>query len=177
MIAGKVSVPLPQGAKQLDVATADEMFEATRRELTTTHHDIFIGCAAVGDWKPEKAALEKISTHTEKSITLTFVPTPKIIDQVKTWSPQTFLVAFRAVHGLSPEALVKDATARRKQARADLIVANDAARADTAFEADTNEVVLVSAQGEIFKLPMESKLNIAFSILAIVGAQAYGEKG
>jgi phosphopantothenoylcysteine decarboxylase/phosphopantothenate--cysteine ligase len=175
VVAGKISVPVPGSARRLDVSSADEMFETVRGELTAGQYDFFIGCAAVGDWKPEKAAAEKISTHKEKLLDLRLVPTRKIIDEVKAWSPETFLVAFRAVHGLQAAALVDDAAARLEAARADLIVANDAANAGNAFEADTNAVTVVGAKREVFNLPRDTKQNIAFSILTIIHEQATGK--
>ena len=46
----------------------------------------------------------------------------------------------------------------------DLIVANDVSRADAGFEVDTNEVTLVSADGEE-PIPLQSKTAIANRVL------------
>ena len=58
------------------------------------------------------------------------------------------------------------ASARRKQRekRVDLVVANDVSRTDAGFEVDTNEVTLISADGEE-TLPLQSKSAIAAQIV------------
>jgi len=88
--AGKVSAPLPPGARTLSTATAAEMLEAVKAELTGRAYDHFIAAAAVGDWAPAAGAGEKISTHDKKNLTLELTPTPKIIDRVKDWAPGPF---------------------------------------------------------------------------------------
>ena len=63
------------------------------------------------------------------------------------------------------------AGARRKQREkgVDLVVANDVSRTDAGFEVDTNEVTLVSADGEE-SLPLQSKSAIAAQIVQRIEA-------
>jgi phosphopantothenoylcysteine decarboxylase/phosphopantothenate--cysteine ligase len=176
VVAGKVSVALPGGAKTIAVSSAGEMFDAVRNELAASRYDHFIAAAAVGDWRPVKPAAKKISTHDGKKLTLELEPTPKIIDRVKEWSPRIFLTAFRAVHGLSQDELVADGLARLKQANADLIVANDASRPGSAFEADTNDVTVISTDGKAARLPAGPKSELAFALLALIHGRASEKK-
>ena len=78
------------------------------------------------------------------------------------------LVAFRAVHNLSPEELVRDGSERLKKARADLIVVNDTGRPGRGFESDTNEVTVISPDKNIIHLPQQSKRTLAFRLLDII---------
>ena len=68
--------------------------------------------------------------------------------------------------GFAAETTDVVASARRKQREkgVDLIVANDVSRADAGFEVDTNEVTLVSGDGEE-ALPLQSKSAIAVQIV------------
>ncbi|MBN1525408.1 MAG: bifunctional phosphopantothenoylcysteine decarboxylase/phosphopantothenate--cysteine ligase CoaBC [Spirochaetales bacterium] len=171
IIAGKHSVPLPGSARVVSVNTADEMMNAAVAECSRIAFDVVIAAAAVGDFKPKTVSAEKISTHINKSISLDLVPTPKILDIIKDHNPKTFLVAFRAVAGLSKKARTADAQERMKKARADCIVVNDTAVQGAGFETDTNEVEIITAGGEVFFLPQESKKTIAVKILDIIAAQ------
>ena len=68
--------------------------------------------------------------------------------------------------GFAAETTDVVAGARRKQREksVDLVVANDVSRADAGFEVDTNEVTLVSADGEE-TLPLQSKAAIAAQVI------------
>ena len=50
----------------------------------------------------------------------------------------------------------------------DLVVVNDIARADIGFESEANEVVIVSAQGEL-RIPRADKEHVADAVLDEVG--------
>jgi len=177
-VCGRTDVPLPTGIRCLYVQTAAQMLAAVREELTTQTYTSLVAAAAVGDWQVKEPAKEKISTHSQNSLVLELIPTPKIIDHVKDWAPSIHLTAFRAVYKLDKAALLEDARKRLQQARADLIVVNDASYPDIAFQAASNEVTVVTAQGEALHLPKDTKLNIARQLVSIIsGHLAKKEKG
>ena len=68
--------------------------------------------------------------------------------------------------GFAAETTDVVAGARRKQREkgVDLVVANDVSRSDAGFEVDTNEVTLVTADGEE-SLPLQSKTAIAVQVI------------
>jgi len=174
-IAGKTSVPPPRGAKTISVSTGREMFDAVKRELEAERCDVFVAAAAVGDWAPASPSDKKIPTAGAGKLALELEPAPKIVDRIKEWSPRTFLVAFRAVHGLPREALVADGLARLKKAKADLIAVNDAARPGGAFESDDDELTVIAPDGSVVDLPTAPKLSLAFALLSLVGGRAGGK--
>jgi len=131
-------------------------------------YDLFIAAAAVGDWKPEKRADQKIPTGNTPKLVLELVPTPKILDKVKQLSAATFVVAFRAVHDLEAAELRRDALARLRKAGADMIVVNDVSRQGVGFESETNEVTVFTPDGKTRQLPREDKLLVASRILGLV---------
>jgi phosphopantothenoylcysteine decarboxylase / phosphopantothenate---cysteine ligase len=104
-------------------------------------------------------------------MTIELEPTPKIIDGIKREYPRTFLVAFRAQHDLSKDALLADARARADRAAADLIAVNDVARAGAGFESDTNEMYLLGNDGFEEHLPIQDKLGIARRIVAVIASR------
>jgi phosphopantothenoylcysteine decarboxylase/phosphopantothenate--cysteine ligase len=132
---------------------------------------VFVSCAAVSDWKPKETAAEKVTTHGTDTLTLELVPTKKIIDDVKERHPETYLVAFRAQHNLTPDDLINDAFARLQKAHADLIAVNDVSHRGTGFETDTNELFVVDAHRDVEHLEMASKSEIGKRLVAIIAAR------
>ena len=97
--------------------------------------------------------------------------TPKIVDQVKTISPATFVVAFRAVHNLKQQELVSDALARLKKAQADLNVVNDVSRQDAGFEADTNEITVIDKNKQTVHMKKQAKEQLAVQLMEIIAGK------
>ena len=97
---------------------------------------------------------------------LELVPTPKILDRVKEWSPSTFVVAFRAQAGLDDGALEADARARLAKAGADLIASNDTSRPGQGFESDTNALLVLDRNNGVERISFGSKREVAHKLLA-----------
>ena len=79
--------------------------------------------AAVGDYEAEPRA-DKIRSGQE-TLTLTLRPTPKILDQIKAWSPESFLVSFKAAGpGTTPEGLRALCEGQRQRTSSDMGLGN-----------------------------------------------------
>jgi phosphopantothenoylcysteine decarboxylase/phosphopantothenate--cysteine ligase len=176
VITGKTAVSYPDQARIIETDTAEAMQAAVAGELKRNSCDLFIAAAAVGDWKPKNKSPQKISTHAGQSLVLELEPTPKILDGVKKLSPQTFVVAFRAVYKLKKQELIDDALGRLKKAGADLIVVNDVGRPGAGFEAETNELSVISPAGELIHLEKQAKPAAASRLLDIIAAKMAGSK-
>jgi phosphopantothenoylcysteine decarboxylase / phosphopantothenate---cysteine ligase len=168
VVYGKGTAEPPPGVRVVRVDTAEAMRRAVHEELEARRSQIVLAAAAVGDWRPVSESRTKIPTHGSERITLELEPTPKIIDSIKRDHPSTFLVAFRAQHDLSQEALLADARARADRADADLIAVNDVARSGAGFETDTNEMYLLGADGFEEHIPLQDKLGVARRIIATI---------
>lgn len=165
VLAGKVAVPAPSGIEVIHCDTADSLLTKTENVFRSWRVDLFIAAAAVGDWKCTSVSEEKISTHDTKSLTLSLVPTPKILDAIRSISPETYIVAFRALHNVSDEALRKDALSRMEKADADMIAVNDVSREGAGFESTTNLLHLFFRDGEQLPLPLLRKEAAATAII------------
>lgn len=146
----------------------EEIFETTEdlSDLIKQYvgqYDAIYHVAAVSDFTVIKKD-GKISSTQEVSLDLK--PQVKILDQIKTLNPQIKLIAFKAEHDLSEKVLIEKALKRLKEAKADMIVANDISKKNAGFEVDTNEVILVYSNGNHQKLPNASKREIAQQIIA-----------
>ncbi len=93
-------------------------------------HDMVICGAAVANLIPEPPwdFTEKFPSHDYREGDLIHVPfrvAPRVINEVKKANPRCTLVGFKALTGVSDEELVRAATTVVRDARADVVVAND----------------------------------------------------
>jgi phosphopantothenoylcysteine decarboxylase/phosphopantothenate--cysteine ligase len=108
-----------------------ETFEGTRdlmarveRALRAAPDSVLLHSAAVGDYEMENAEAGKIPSGRDH-LTLTLVPAPKIVDRVRGWAPDCFLVSFKAAApGTSLGALEAIARAQAHRTGSDLVFAN-----------------------------------------------------
>ncbi|MDW7746053.1 bifunctional phosphopantothenoylcysteine decarboxylase/phosphopantothenate--cysteine ligase CoaBC [Halomonas sp.] len=145
LISGPVGLPTPEGVERTDVETAREMHEAAQRLAIDS--DIFIGCAAVADYRAEAAAEHKIKkVEGEEGLTLRLVKNPDIIASVATLpQAQRPLVVGFAAETRDLEAYARDKLTRKGL---DMIVANDVARAGLGFGSDDNAALLLWREGD-----------------------------
>ncbi|GHC28559.1 coenzyme A biosynthesis bifunctional protein CoaBC [Kushneria pakistanensis] len=137
LIAGPVSLPTPEGITRVDVISAMDMLAAVNAALSTC--DIFIGCAAVADYRLLDVAehkLKKVPGTT--SLTLNLTENPDIIATVTASEHAPFTIGFAA----ETRELARHAHDKLVRKRLDLIVANDVAAPGLGFGADDNAAVL-----------------------------------
>src|SRR5690606_37565186 len=144
LISGPVQLATPIGVKRIDVTTAQQMHDAALAQATQS--DIFIGCAAVADYRVANIAGEKMKKKADSALELKLVQNPDIIAAVAALPAQRpFTVGFAAeTQNLLQYA--KDKLARKKL---DLICANDVSNPELGFNSDDNAVTLVWQSGEL----------------------------
>jgi phosphopantothenoylcysteine decarboxylase/phosphopantothenate--cysteine ligase len=138
LISGPVILPTPEGVERIDVETALEMHEAALRLAADS--DLFIGCAAVADFRAESAAEHKIKKREgEDGLTITLVRNPDIIADVAARPDPPLVVGF-AAETRDIEAYARDKLERKGL---DMIVANDVSRMGLGFGSDDNAALLL----------------------------------
>ncbi len=150
LVSGPVALSTPAGVKRIDVTTALEMEAAVQAHVRQQH--IFIGCAAVADYRAAQVADEKIKKQGDE-ITLTMVKNPDIVAGVGALNEgRPYVVGFAA------ETNNVEEYARQKRARKnlDLICANDVSQPDQGFNSDNNALHLFWQEGDKV-LPRERK--------------------
>lgn len=125
--------------------------------------DICIHAAAVSDFQVKEPKKGKIPSG--KALPLELTPRAKILDSIKSFNRNMFLVSFKAEWGVSDKKLIEIATSRLLASHCDLIVANDVARTDQGFQADDNEVFLIEKSGMVTHIPKAPKTQVAQSIV------------
>jgi phosphopantothenoylcysteine decarboxylase / phosphopantothenate---cysteine ligase len=166
LISGPVNLPAPVGVERVDVVSAEEMLAAVMSRVARC--DIFIGVAAVADYRPAAAAAQKIKKRAEgpATMTLALVENPDIVATVGRRSVRPFVVGFAA----ETHDALEHAREKRRRKGIDLIVVNDVSRPDIGFESERNEVTVIWEGGEE-RLPPGNKLDVARAILDRVAAR------
>ena len=134
LISGPSSQPLPAGAAVTQVQSAAEMFEAVKRHASQA--DIFIGVAAVADYRVDQPREHKIKKTDKTQLNLKLLPNPDILGWVASQPKPPFTVGFAA----ESQHLETYADEKRRRKKVNMIVAN---LAQAAIGADDNEVMLL----------------------------------
>ena len=149
------------------------MYLKVKSELSSKKYDIVIFAAAVTDFKPVEMHNKKIPSQVSDSINFKFIPTKKIINEIKSIDQDLFLVGFKAYYDVSDNYLIRKAEEKLKECNADIIVANDVGRKNTNIGSDYNEVFIVSRNNnnnnnEVLHLTVQSKESIAEKLFEII---------
>lgn len=155
LVAGPVSLPTPRGVKRVDVVSAREMRDAVIRELPG--QQVFIGVAAVADYRPKHAAEHKIKKGSE-ALSLELEANPDILAEVAARPDAPFCVGFAA----ESRDLATQAEGKRVAKKLSLVVGN---LVQDGIGGDSNAVTLFDAAGA-HPLPAADKLSVARAIVA-----------
>ncbi len=120
LISGPVNLPPPSHSNLIYVESAEQMLNAAIA-ATKEHCDIFIGVAAVADYRPEQIATNKIK-KSEDAMQLVLVKNPDILATIAAQPSKPFCVGFAA----ETENLKSNALAKLASKNIDLVIANHA---------------------------------------------------
>ena len=162
VVRGITTVAPPAGVKVVKALSAEEMSRAAASE--TGNASVFIGAAAVADYRPVQRASKKIK-KSQDSVTLTLEPTPDVLSQVSAARSNGMLVIGFAAE---TENIIENAVKKLKTKNLDAIIANDVSRADAGFDVTTNAVVIITKSGAPVELPVMSKRDAANRILDVI---------
>jgi phosphopantothenoylcysteine decarboxylase/phosphopantothenate--cysteine ligase len=164
LVAANVPLLAPPGVRRVDVETAAELTAALDREFSSA--DVLIMAAAPADFRPKRAAGEKIHREVEVELELDLEPTEDILAALAARRREG-----QTIVGFAAETSEGIDRAREKLERkgADAIVLNDVSRAEIGFESPENEVLIVE-RGAEHHVPLASKEQVADAILDRVEA-------
>ncbi|WNL39425.1 bifunctional phosphopantothenoylcysteine decarboxylase/phosphopantothenate--cysteine ligase CoaBC [Halomonas sp. PAMB 3232] len=144
LISGPVTLATPAGVERIDVESARQMHDEALRLAPSAA--LFIGCAAVADYRAEHPAEHKIKkTQGVDTLTLTLVKNPDIIADVAALDAPTrpFVVGFAA----ETQDVAHYAGEKLSRKRLDMVVANDVSHAGLGFGSDDNAALLIWRAG------------------------------
>jgi phosphopantothenoylcysteine decarboxylase/phosphopantothenate--cysteine ligase len=141
LVSGPTALPCPQGVTRVDVESARDMLAACDAALPA---DVFIGVAAVADWRPEQCGQDKLKLKGQAGPpTLTLVENPDILAHIgNSGDKRPDLVIGFAAETQNLEAYAHD---KRLKKGCDWIVANDVS--GDVMDGDHNAALLLTAKG------------------------------
>jgi phosphopantothenoylcysteine decarboxylase/phosphopantothenate--cysteine ligase len=166
LISGPTALAKPEGLSSFtSIESAAEMFEACRSIFAQA--DIMIMSAAVADYSPDKVADQKIK-KSDTSLAISLKSTTDILAWMgKEKKEHQYLLGF----ALETNDAIAHAKAKLSRKKLDAIVLNSLENSGAGFGHDTNEVVIIPAQGEELHLPLKSKDEIASEIVVYLDQQ------
>ena len=160
LVAGPVHLPTPAGVTRINVESTQDMLNAVMQNVD--NHKIFIGCAAVADYRIDQVAEDKIKKSAQ-NMQLALVRNPDILATVASHKPRPFTVGF-AAETQDVEHYAKDKLIRKKL---DMIAANDVSNPELGFNTEQNALKVIWADGQ-HDLPTTDKLILARQLLTLI---------
>jgi phosphopantothenoylcysteine decarboxylase / phosphopantothenate---cysteine ligase len=167
LVAGPVSLGTPPGVTRSNVESAAEMLTTVLRELPGT--DIFISTAAVADYRPARAAGQKIK-KTSETLEVSMERTVDVLATVAARADRPFVVGFAA----ETESVEQNARTKLMKKNLDMIAANEVGH-DKAFDSDDNALIVLSRSAR-HELGEAGKLTLARGLIALI-AQELAARG
>lgn len=172
LISGPTNVAAPDRATVVNVRSADEMLEAVMSSVSDA--DIFIGVAAVADFRPASVETQKIKKSGGSVMTLSLVQNPDILKTVANLESRPFTVGFAA----ETENLMEYARTKLTAKNLDMIIANNIADTSIGFNSDHNETTVIirtiTEQGTRITeahQPKMSKENLSRKLIELIAEQ------
>lgn len=169
LVSGPAVLPVPAGVTRVAVTSAREMYEAAMREAGQS--DIFIGAAAVSDYRPDQFSASKIKKGDER-IELSLVPNPDILTEVAALAGGPFTVGFAA----ETEDVEQHALEKLHRKSLDLIAANQVGSGGVGFASDEN-ALLVLWEGGRREFPRASKTALARDLVQVIADRYHARHG
>lgn len=158
LVCGPVSQTTPRGVKRIDVTGALEMHAEVMR--LAADQDVFIGVAAVADYRPATPSAQKIKKDGRAVPPIELVQNPDVLAEVAALPAPPFCVGFAA----ESQNLTAYAQKKRIAKKIPLIVGN---LIQDGFGGDNNKLSLFDDTGET-RLPPASKIELARALVAYI---------
>ena len=156
LVCGPVSQATPRGITRINIASALEMHSEVMQRIAG--QEVFIGVAAVADYRPATPSEQKIKKDGSKAPSIELVQNPDILADVAAMAEPPFCVGFAA----ESQNLAAYAQKKRLAKKIPLIVGN---LIQDGFGGDQNKLALFDDTGET-RLPPASKIELARALVA-----------
>ncbi len=159
LISGPVSLKAPHGVECVNIETAEELHTAVHRDIGNV--DIFIGVAAVSDYRPVTIEPNKIKKM-RAELRIDLIRSPDILASVAELPDRPFTVGFAA----ETEKLREHALQKLEQKKLDMIIANQVGRG-VGFDSDDNAVDVYWKNGSK-SFPHSGKAALAGDLMELI---------
>lgn len=160
LISGPVAISAPQGVTLMKVKSADDMLAACQ-QVMTQKADVFIGAAAVADFKMKSQSNQKMKKQADSNeLQLTLVKNPDIIATIAKQQGANYMVGFAA----ETQDVIAYAKSKLERKGLDMIIANDVSRSDIGFNQDENQVTAIT-KNKTWSPEKASKQQLAMQLV------------
>lgn len=159
LVSGPTHLPVPDNVNAIYIESAQQMHRAVSDQLC--HCDIFIGCAAVVDFRSKTIANQKIKKSS--NLQLDLEKNIDIIDAVAQLPDKPFVVGFAA----ESENLIANAKLKLQQKNLDIVIANLIGVSGSGFESDHNQVSVLTHTEQI-DYPLMPKDELAQLLIDVI---------
>ncbi len=156
LVTGPTSLTPPGAAEVTRVESAEEMRDAVMRLLPQA--SIVVKTAAVSDYRPKAAAVQKIKRKGPMNLELE--ATPDILKELSSKKGAQIIVGFAA----ETENVLENARQKLVKKNLDAIVVNDVSREGVGFDSERNAVTIISRE-EVIEVPETTKWEVAQRVL------------
>ena len=161
LVSGKVAIQPPAGVNTVPVVSAADMAQAVK--ASAQDQDIIIKAAAVADYRPLKAADEKMKKK-DGELTIALERTEDILAYLGAHRREgQFICGF----SMETEHMLENSRVKLEKKNMDMIVANNLRQEGAGFGTDTNVVTLLTRE-ETLELPILSKEEVADRLLTFI---------
>ena len=161
LVSGPVSLEADKSINLYKINSASEMMNVVMECMDSS--DIFIGCAAVSDFKPADYSENKIKKDEIPHLEIELKKNEDILKNVATNFSSSYVVGFAA----ETSNINNNAMQKLKSKNLDMIISNDVSDKSIGFNVDDNEVTVITCDEKIF-LKKDKKIRIAREILKII---------
>lgn len=161
LISTNKELKVPKGVENIFyVSSANEMFDIVMK--LSKSQDYIFKVAAVSDFKIKNYSNEKIKKNSLKNLTLELEFNKDILLELSKINPRPFkLIGFAA----ESNNIKENALNKLKNKNLDYIVLNDISKENIGFNSDYNKVYIFNKEFEEFEIDINTKENIAKSII------------
>ena len=156
LVTGPTSIVPPNAAEVTRIETADQMRAAVLQLFSQA--TIVIKTAAVSDYRPKAAAIQKLKRSGPMSLELE--PTSDILAELSAKKSTQLIIGFAA----ETENVLENARKKLAKKSLDAIVVNDVSRDGVGFDSDRNAVTILT-QDEVLEVPETTKWEVAQRVL------------
>lgn len=164
LVSGPVHLDTPAHVERIDVVSAQDMFDAVMEQGEQA--DIFIGTAAVADFRVQSVADNKIKKGRDDTSHIKLVENPDIIKTFAEKYADAFVVGFAA----ETNNVVEYAKSKLARKKLNLVVANDVSDTRIGFNSTNNAVVVIGKDVEQ-EIALQSKSSLARQLIAKIAEE------
>ena len=167
LIAGPCQQETPKNVHRIDVRSAEQMFTAVMEKVGKA--DLFIGCAAVADYRPAECQSKKIKKNGD-DLVLHLIQNPDILASVAALNKRPFTVGFAA----ETNNVADFARGKLARKKLDMIAANQVGE-DIGFDCCDNALLVLYADGRDHQLPIQDKHSLSKQLLSLISMELYAK--